>query len=148
MIFRHSTTPGTFCRDSACQQSLDLLWFFGATCTSPHTIHTKTHTSCSRLLYSPSVFSLMIMMSIFLCRVLTPGRDWQCITLAYRSKVVLQREKINRKGLMEWEATKIWGSAIKVWVVPKQVVSWLVRWWQVVVRLNVTWIKKKVKPGE
>lgn len=46
-------------------------------------------TSCSRLLYSPSVFSLMIMMSMFLWRVWTPGRDWQCITLANRSKLVL-----------------------------------------------------------
>lgn len=46
-------------------------------------------TSCSRLLYSPSVFSLMIMMSMFLWRVWTPGSDWQCITLANRSKLVL-----------------------------------------------------------
>lgn len=46
-------------------------------------------TSCSRLLYSPSVFSLMIMMSMFLWRVWTPGRDWQCITLANKSKLVL-----------------------------------------------------------
>lgn len=37
---------------------------------------------------------------------------------------------------------------LKVWVIPKQVVSWLVRWWQVMVRLNVTWIKKEVTPVE
>lgn len=94
MIFRHSTTPGTFCRDRR-RQSVDvgfvviinyILW------THTHTL-TLTHTSCSRLLYSPSVFSLMIMMSTFLWRVLTPGRDWQCITLAYRSREVLQREE-------------------------------------------------------
>lgn len=47
-------------------------------------------TSCSRLLYSPSVFSLMIMMSMFLWRVWTPGSDWQCITLANKSKLVLE----------------------------------------------------------
>lgn len=46
-------------------------------------------TSCSRLLYSPSVFSLMIMMSMFLWRVMTPGSDRQCITLANKSKLVL-----------------------------------------------------------
>ncbi|PWA30906.1 hypothetical protein CCH79_00010755, partial [Gambusia affinis] len=52
----------------------------------------------SQLLYSPSVFSLMIMMSMFLCRVWTPGRDWQCITLAYRSKLVTTPETIYNPG--------------------------------------------------
>lgn len=53
------------------------------------TVFVWGQTSCSRLLYSPSVFSLMIMISMFLWRVWTPGSDWQCITLAKRSKLVL-----------------------------------------------------------
>lgn len=55
-------------------------------------------TSCSRLLYSPSVFSLMIMISMFLWRVWTPGRDWQCITLAKRSKLVLLMHTETKKN--------------------------------------------------
>lgn len=55
-------------------------------------------TSCSRLLYSPSVFSLMMMMSIFLWRVCTPGRDWQCITLAYKSRLVLLEHDGDTEG--------------------------------------------------
>lgn len=48
-------------------------------------------TSCSRLLYSPSVFSRTMRMSMSRCRVSTPGRLWQWITLAYRSRLVLPR---------------------------------------------------------
>lgn len=54
-------------------------------------------TSCSRLLYSPSVFSRTIRMSMSWCRVATPGRLLQWITLANRSRVVLWRK--NRGGL-------------------------------------------------
>lgn len=70
--------------------SIFTLWLYP---TGDHTgLQTKGGlylTSCSRLLYSPSVFSLMIMMSMFLWRVWTPGSDWQCITLANKSKLVL-----------------------------------------------------------
>ena len=39
-------------------------------------------TSCSRLLYSPSVFSRTMRMSMSRCRVSTPGGLWQWMTLA------------------------------------------------------------------
>ena len=42
----------------------------------------RGRTSCSRLLYSPSVFSLTMRMSMSRCRVSTLGRLWQWMTLA------------------------------------------------------------------
>lgn len=72
-------------------------------------------TSCSRLLYSPSVFSLMIMMSMFLWRVWTPGRDWQCITLANKSKLVLVW-KHSRNNVSHSNKDKTQTALPRIWV--------------------------------
>lgn len=85
---------------------------------------THTPTLCSRLLYSPSVLSLMITMSMFLWRVLTLGSDWQRITLVYRSKVVLERERERARApdpislLSSFNTGERW----KMAVLPEQVV--------------------------
>lgn len=83
------------------------------------TVFVWGQTSCSRLLYSPSVFSLMIMISMFLWRVWTPGSDWQCITLAKRSKLVLfickeseknkqQQQQLVNLGITTEDKLKLW----------------------------------------
>ncbi len=55
------------------------------------------YTSCSSWLYSPSVFSLMTMMSMSLWRAGTPGSDRQCTRLANNSNSDLWNINNNHK---------------------------------------------------
>lgn len=57
--------------------------------TTPFTL------SCSKLVYSPSVFSLIIKMSTSEWRVFIFGKDLHRITFAYRSNRCLINSKLN-----------------------------------------------------